>query len=105
MKTVKSAEHDRDTGMERAIDHAEREILDWGQGAHAVLMTVAANMPAFLAEDVVAASKSHGLAPPPDGRAWGAVVRRAALKGLIHKIGYAPARSSNLSPKCLWARS
>jgi len=57
----------------------------------------------FLAEQFVEyATKRYGLLPPPDGRAWGGPVRRAALAGKIRKVGYAPANTSNRSPKALW---
>ena len=54
----------------------------------------------FLAEEV--RNFATGLDLPPDGRAWGVVFRSAAREGLIVKAGYAPAKSSNLSPKVLW---
>lgn len=56
----------------------------------------------FLTEDFVQFAESQGLAKPHDGRAYGAVIQRAARYGLIRKMGYAPANSSNCSPKCLW---
>lgn len=39
---------------------------------------------------------------PHDGRAWGHIIQSAARAGWIRRVGYAPARSSNLSPKPLW---
>jgi hypothetical protein len=95
----------RDTGIRRAADHAERETPGWGHGALAFLRGFAAGATGpFLAEDVAAAYIDRGLPPPPDGRAWGSVFQRAARRGVIRRIGYAPARSSNGSPKPLWAR-
>lgn len=43
--------------------------------------------------------------PPPDGRAWGHVMQAARRYGIIEAAGYAPAVSSNGSPKVLWRRA
>lgn len=89
----------RDAGIARAQRHAGDE---WTERAVALVRRYAADRSTFLAEDFV--DWSRGLiATPPDGRAWGAVIRLAAKRGFIRKVGYAPARTSNTSPKCLWA--
>lgn len=92
----------RDAGIQRAADHAEREAPGWGEGAVAFVQWYARHNREFLAEDVIESYIRVGLPEPPDGRAWGAVIRRAAKLGAIQKAGYRPARSSNLSPKVLW---
>ena len=56
----------------------------------------------FLTEDVRAMAEADGFASAPDGRAWGAVMRAAARKGIVIANGYAPAKSSNCSAKVLW---
>ena len=56
----------------------------------------------FMAEDVREHAEASGLPKPPDGRAWGVVMQAARRKGMIFPDGYAPARSSNLSPKVRW---
>lgn len=92
----------RDDGIRRASEHAEDECEGWGLEALRFLTRYAgaADVP-FLAEDVVLAAV--GVVPsPPDARAWGGVFKRAAARGIVRRVGYAPARSSNLSPKCLW---
>lgn len=49
--------------------------------------------------------RSKKLPAPPDGRAWGAVTRRCITLGIIEEAGgYAPAASSNGSPKRLYRR-
>jgi len=55
----------------------------------------------FLAEEFVAFAKEL-MKPPTDARSWGTPIRRAAKAGIITKIGYRPAQTSNRSPKCLW---
>lgn len=57
----------------------------------------------FMAEDFVEWMKrNYPAIPPPDPRAFGGVIQKAAREGLIERVGYAPANSSNRSPKCVW---
>ncbi len=93
------AERKRDEGIARAQRHAGDP---WTEFAVNLVRRYASEHPQFLTEDFV--DWTRGLiAEPPDGRAWGAVMRIAARKGLVRKVGYAPARTSNLSPKCVWS--
>ncbi len=96
----------RDDGMERAGRHADAEHKDWRDKAlgYVRLYAVASTGP-FLTEDVRVEAEKDGLPLPPDRRAWGSVLQRAAREGIVTRAGYAPAHSSNLSPKCLWAAS
>lgn len=90
----------RDTGIDRAGEHAGDA---WKRRARGYLLEyLAVHSGAFLAEDMRGFAERHGFEAPPDGRAWGAVFRSAARAKLIRKVGYAPAQSSNLSPKCQW---
>ena len=95
----------RDLGVQRAADHANRVESEWTGQALGMLTAYAtsASEP-FLIEQVRAWAEKHGLPEPPDARSWGAVTRRAAAKRLIEKVGYAPAASSNCSPKVQWRR-
>jgi hypothetical protein len=96
------AERRRDIGMERAVEHADAVQDSWSVDATAALLAYAHRIGrSFLVEEVREAAT--WLPSPPDGRAWGAVTRRAALAGSIVRVGYAPAASSNCSPKCLWS--
>lgn len=98
----------RDHGIQQAGDHAGER---WRKSARGYLLEYIARHPrsqfpdgvTFLAEDIREYAEAHGFDRPPDGRAWGVVFQSAAREGLIRKAGYAPARSSNLSPKVLWA--
>lgn len=90
----------RDDGIQRAGDHAGDA---WKKAARGYLLEYLSHRRRgddFLAEMV--RDFAVGLALPPDGRAWGAVFQSAARERLIEKVGYAPAKSSNLSPKVLW---
>ena len=105
----------RDVGIERAVNRADRACPFWSDEAYEHLLDFCmllklpeakefglSHRTSFLAETVRDFAEKRGLVPPPDERSWGAVMRRAARNNLIRRIGYAPARSSNLSPKCLW---
>ena len=90
----------RDDGIERAGDHAGER---WKRLARGFLLEfLSSHRERFLAENVREFAEIRGLEAPPDGRAWGAVIQSAARERLIRKVGYAPARSSNLSPKVQW---
>lgn len=93
---------ERQRGAEAAVAHAEREVDGWGLLAHEALLAFAGSHPdGFLVEEVVAHVGAHGLVPPPpDRRAWGAVVRRAAVAGLIRQTGYR--KDSYGSAKAVW---
>ncbi len=95
----------RDTGIAAAVEHADRDIPDWSdQALTLVRFYAAASLREFMAEDVREWAYASGLPPPPDGRAWGAVMQRARWFGYIKPAGYRAARSSNMSPKVLWTR-
>ena len=101
---VSAARIARDVGMQQAQDHPDRVIDDWSERAYGFLVDYAAANPgmAFMGEDIRAAADGAGFPAPPDSRALGPVVSRAFRARIIKRIGYGPARSSNLSPKCIW---
>jgi hypothetical protein len=93
----------RDLGIERAVDHANREESEWSGQALGLLVAFATDCGRpFLIEEARQYAESKKLPPPPDARAWGAVTRRAAAKKRIRKVGFRAAASSNCSPKVLW---
>jgi hypothetical protein len=94
-------------GARRAADHADRMREAWTATAVAwVRLFVSSRVGRpFLAEEVRAGALEWGLDAPPDGRAWGHVMRRAQRDGLIAAAGYAAAASSNGSPKVLWRKA
>lgn len=99
-----------DDGIQRAVTHADAVEPSWSDRALNALLWYASatgggERPGpFLIEDMRACAYLAGLPPPPDGRAWGAVVQRAARAGHIVQVGFERAKSSNCSPKCLWER-
>lgn len=59
----------------------------------------------FMAEDVrVHAEMRQAIPKPPDKRAWGSVVMRAAKARLIRRVAFAPNKSPtcHASPKSVW---
>jgi hypothetical protein len=97
----------RDGGIAKASGHAESVSPHWNEEAdRALRVFLRTRDGGFLAEEFVHWTRGNrDIAQPPDGRAWGAVVNRAARAGLIRKLGYAAANTSNRSPKCLWVRA
>ena len=85
------ARRERDAGIKRATDHANRVEPRWADTAYAFLEGYAARHASFTSEDVRIAGA--GLIPePPDKRAFGGVMLRAARGGLIAHHGFAVAR-------------
>jgi hypothetical protein len=105
MTDVQEAERRRDTGMKRSTDHANRERPNWSlQAAHALYAYCQEHKgEQFLCESVRAWSEAKMLvSEPPTSKAWGSIFKEAAKAGTVCKVGYAPSKSSNLSPKTLW---
>lgn len=99
--TEQMAMNFRDIGIRAAAQHAGPEwhakAVQW-----VVLHAIACGDKPFLAEDVRQEAERDGMAPAPDGRAWGHVMRAAAAAGYIKSCGFARAKSSNMSPKVQW---
>jgi hypothetical protein len=97
-------EERRDQGIKSATDHANAEIPKWSDRADAYARGWIRRHGSdpFLMEEMVEDAKREGFPDPPDGRSWGGVIRALAKDKIVLKVGYALARSSNLSPKCLW---
>lgn len=87
----------RDDGIARS---AASSGAAWQDAALAAVRLHAQTHELFLTENVRFACPD--LEAPPDGRAWGQVIRRAAKAGICERVGFARAKSSNLSPKPLW---
>jgi len=97
----------RDDGIERGLSHADRVKAQWRVWAYNYLVgLVKLQTKPFLAEDLIEKAESEGVwCPPVDRRHYGGVIQKLARDGVITKIGYASARTSNCSPKCQWVRS
>lgn len=94
------AEVRRDIGLARVETSAGRT---WVERAAELIIRYARKHDRFLVEDVRTAAARHGMIEdPPNLKAWGAAVQRARMSGAVRAAGYAPANSSNRSPKVLW---
>lgn len=100
-------EERRDEGIQRASEHADRVRREWTASTvvYATALVQRRGYKPFLAEEIKEIAERDGVPKPPDGRAWGQVMRNLRRAGIIRHLGYAPAKSSNLSPKCLWGRA
>lgn len=93
-------------GMRSSAQHAEDEAPGWCIRAFRLMQQFAEREPMpWMVEQFRVWAEKQGLDLPPDSRAFGGVTQRAIRRGVIVKVGYAPAASSNGSPKPLYARS
>jgi hypothetical protein len=103
---LQEGERRRDEGMQRATGHADRQIPKWSERAYSLLRSFAFLNPdrIFKTEDVRKWATPAFIEEPPDRRAWGSVLRRASLAGVIRHAGYGchqdPSRHRGLST--LW---
>lgn len=97
------ARHRAQRGMHSAQSHAEREVPGWASGAYRLLTRFLVERNSdFTIESFRWWAATNGLPDPPDARAFGGVTQRAIREGFIERVGYAPAASSNGSPKPLY---
>lgn len=98
----------RDAGMETAVRHADAVDEGWSDRAYQFLVDFVGANPVgrFMAEDVRSAAEKNWLPLPPDNRAWGFVVARAAKAKIIKRVGYGPQTSASChcSPKSIWVK-
>lgn len=103
-----AAEILRDEGITRAVDHADAVHEQWSDRAFAMLIDyidlIGGSGNEFTSEMVRFYADSQGLPRPPDQRAWGAVMVRAARSGVCKKIGWATATDPRVhfNPVTLW---
>lgn len=76
----------RDSGIQRAADHAEAKNPGWQTQAFDFIIEYAKKHQSFAVEDVRLAAVGK-VPTPPSLRAWGHVVRKAAKAGAIRQIG------------------
>jgi hypothetical protein len=81
---AKTGDELRDEGIERAIRNAGE---DWKAAALAVLWTTAKRLRFLFSDDYWNTADAMQLPPPPDGRAWGAVLREGRRRGWIVHTG------------------
>lgn len=96
------AELRRDLGVARSQAAAERNVPGWTEIALGYVRKYAQRNAPFLTEECRVWAIVQGCPQPQNKKAWGAVMQSAQRRGIIEACGYAPAASSNCSPKVLW---
>lgn len=92
-----------DAGIARVTLATERRVPGWVDMAIERLRSWAQARPEPFTIEIARAAIEPGLPEPSDGRVWGAVTRAAVRAGVIEPTGgFAPAASSNGSPKRLY---
>lgn len=88
----------------RAEEHAEAVAAGWQD--RAVELIRAYPEREFMTEDLREYAGSMNFPEPPDTRAWGAVVRRAAREGMIRSMGYQNTKgeAGHQRPGTLWRK-
>lgn len=96
-----AARRERDAGMDRAHQHAERLDMDWPDTAYAFLVRYARANAELEGWQVTNEAKRLGYASPADDRAWGSVYRRAMKEGVIEVcgVGRNPNRHASICPR------
>ena len=102
---AKKARNKRESGISQAEHHANTVHNKWSDQAFEFLKGYIAINPLFMTEDVRYASQ--GVVPsPPSQRAWGAVIRRAAVAGIIVKAGMKSVKNikAHMANASVWKR-
>lgn len=76
-------------GIEQAVSHAEKEKPGWSANAYEFirLHCIRNKGKRFTGFEVVQASIAYGLDQPPNPRAWGGPLQKAARNRLIVRVG------------------
>lgn len=94
----------RDEGISRAVDRADRAVAGWSDLAFEFIKLFAQQSGGneFIGRDIVVAAKSYGLIQPPNDKAWGGPIQRAARAGIIRRVGAAPDPNRHMVLVPLW---
>lgn len=97
-----------DDGARRAVEHANRELFGWEDEAIGWVREATKNLKLFTTSYVRLHARGRGFRDPPDSRAWGAVMKRAAKEGIIkptNEFVGTSLRASHGRPERLWERA
>lgn len=94
----------RDRAIERAGAHADATSPEWRDRALSLVRDYAMTHAELIGESVREHAESIGFPTPPDKRAWGSVMVRAAKAGYVRKVGWTTASAPNVhkNPVSLW---
>jgi hypothetical protein len=85
---IKLSRRARNEGIQKAVDHAEKENVGWNQKAYDFLIKFLNNHNGyFMAEEVRVYAQQMNFELPPSNRAWGGVILKASRSGLIQSCG------------------
>lgn len=99
------AKEQKEIGIQRAVEHADREVEQWSEKAYRLFLEYCQGVYELKTEDARVYAEGKGLELPPTKRAWGAIPLKAAKNGFITNKGIV--KSANV--KChqgfttLWA--
>lgn len=86
---ILTAIEERDKGIKVAMDHADHVNENWSEGAYKLLQEFLKETHGeFMGEHVRSYAAVVDFPLPPSSRAWGGIIRKAALAGLIKKVGH-----------------
>ena len=94
----------RDVGIQAALDNADFDSKGWSEKALEFVKSYPGTQ--FQTEDVRQYATRGGLPLPPNARAWGGVIVRAARLKLIRRVGYRPVSNANAhcTPAAVWEK-
>lgn len=94
----------RDEGITRAVASADGSVPGWSDLALVWIRLYAQQHRGerFIGREVVLASREHGVIQPPNDKAWGGPMQRAAKLGIIRRVGSAPDPNRHCNPVPLW---
>ena len=98
-----TARRQADEGQQRALDHAEDVVENWGSIALSYLRQYADTHDRFPGWFVTKAADLTGAVPtPPTAKAWGSIFTKAARNGWIVKDGYGQDPHRHANPCPIW---
>lgn len=91
-------------GIDQAVAAADRAVEGWSERALEFIRLWALDNigKRFIGTDIVQASIAAGITQPPNAKAWGGPIQRAARARFIRKVGTAPDPNRHGNPVPLW---
>ena len=91
-------------GIDQAVAAADRSIAGWSDCAFDFIrLWAAANSgKRVIGHDIVQASIAAGITQPPNSKAWGGPIQRAARVGWLKRVGHADDPNRHGNPVPLW---
>lgn len=89
-------------GIELSLNNADKATVGWKDDAMIHLLCYP--IQEFMAEDIRNFAYKHGLAKPPNERAWGGIIKKARKEGYISHVGYRSVKNAKAhkTPASVW---